>query len=282
LQAMMALYGNSLPSMLFLIAHSCKDVLMQWCLAFLSDFAAHPEKVRPLLPVFKFILADPNFVAFGLGSHTKGTTNPNFEIMKLTPDTAFIPKCHGICARELDKIGVAGERMCAERGFVAALASVGQELQEIHGVRLDQVSVPVYPREYTFADPPSRIHLDEFTFINTPLLVHLHSFTFTNTHPLFAVFSLSLSLSFCADRGRQRTLVGVGESNEHAKIFGHAIRCRHGVLPTVGAPQQGDGGHVRGDCATCRGDLWRDVDPGAPQERHADGGQVAFGPQRRG
>jgi len=190
LQAMMALYGNSLPSMLFLIAHSCKDVLEQWCLAFLSDFAAHPEKVRPLLPVFKFILADPNFVAFGLGSHTKGTTNPNFEIMKLTPDTAFIPKCHGICARELDKIGVAGERMCAERGFVAALASVGQELQEIHGVRLDQVSVPVYPREYTFADPPSRIHLDEFTFINTPLLVHLHSFTFTNTHPFFAAFSL--------------------------------------------------------------------------------------------
>ena len=150
LQAMMIMYGGrerALPSMMFLIAHSCKDILIQWCQAFLSDFAIHPDKMQHFLPVFKFILADPNFVSFGLGSAPKGTTNPNFEQLskpeyggiQLTPDTTFIPTCHEICARELERIGVAGELMCAERGFIASLAGVGKDLQDVHGIRLDQV-----------------------------------------------------------------------------------------------------------------------------------------------
>ena len=128
-----------LQAMLFLIAYRCKDILIQWCQAFLSDFAINPDKMQHFLPVFKFILADPNFVSFGLGSAPKGTTNPNFAMQQLTPNTTFIPTCHEICARELERIGVAGELMCAERGFIASLAGVGKDLQDVHGVRLDQV-----------------------------------------------------------------------------------------------------------------------------------------------
>lgn len=139
LQQCMLFGGGAMNMMLFFIAYAAKDVLIKWCLAFLHNFAENEASVKHLLPVFKFILADPNFASFGLGSHTKGLPNPNFAVLGLEPNTTFLPLCHAICDTELNAIAEAGEKMCEENGFCGTLKDVGKELQDVHGIRLDGV-----------------------------------------------------------------------------------------------------------------------------------------------
>jgi hypothetical protein len=139
LDMLYAMFQGQMGAMLFFTAYSAVKFLQNWMLSFMRDFAADENRWKHLLPVFKFLVADPNFASFGLGSGTQGTPNPNFAAMGLEPNTTFVGEMHVICDKELEAIAEQGEAMCEAKGFCKTLCDVGGALKDVHGVRLDGV-----------------------------------------------------------------------------------------------------------------------------------------------